>query len=73
MNQLLYQIHKKVNVPFVKNLLIFIVATVVIIISGYALIIGCNIKWNITIKDNNKRSLVIILVEMRLIKYMNTI
>jgi hypothetical protein len=33
---ILHQIYKKVNVLFVKNLLIFIVLTVVIIMSGYA-------------------------------------
>ena len=44
MNQFLHQIYKKVNVPPVKNLPIFIVLTVVIIISGYVLTIGKTIK-----------------------------
>jgi hypothetical protein len=35
---------QKVNVLFVKNLLIFIVLTVVIMMSGYALTIGGSIK-----------------------------
>jgi hypothetical protein len=45
MNQSLHLIYKKVNVSFVKNLPIFIALTVIIIIvSGYALTIGNNIK-----------------------------
>ena len=45
MSQFSHQIYKKVNLPFVKNLLIFIVLTVIItIMSGYALITGYNIK-----------------------------
>ena len=44
MNQFLHQIYKKVNAPFVKDLLTFIVLIVVIMImSGYALTIGGSI------------------------------
>ena len=49
MNQFLHQIYKKVNV-IVKNLLIFIVLIIVIIMSGYALIIGNSIKWTNILK-----------------------
>lgn len=54
---------KKVNVPFVKNLPMFIVLIVVIIImSGYALTTGNNIKRNAITDDSNKRLLDIIQV-----------
>jgi hypothetical protein len=43
MNQFLPQIYKRVNVPFVKNLLIFIVLAVEVIMSGYVLTIGENV------------------------------
>ena len=56
-----HQIYKKVNAQYVKDLPIFIVLTVVM--SGYVLTIGCSIKEIITINDNKKRLLVIILVE----------
>ena len=46
MSQFILQIEKKVNVPFVKNLLIFIVLTVVII-SGYVLTIGNSIELTV--------------------------
>jgi hypothetical protein len=39
MKQFLHQIYKKVNVLFVKNLPIFIVSIVIIILSGYVLTI----------------------------------
>ena len=50
MNQFLHQIYKKVNVPFVKNLPTFIVLTVIVIIimHGYVLTIGSNIKESFT-------------------------
>src|SRR5829696_7445193 len=64
MNQFSHYIYKKVNAPFVKNLLIFIVLIVILIISGYVLTIGRNIKRNVVIKFNNKGLLVIILVEI---------
>ena len=61
----LHQIFKKINAQFVKDLPIFIVLTVLIIMmSGYVLTIGCNIKRSVTLKDNIKRLLVIILVEI---------
>jgi hypothetical protein len=49
MSQFSHQIYKKVNVPFVKNLLIFVVLTAAIM-SGYALTIGNSIKWTDILK-----------------------
>ena len=44
---ILHQIYKKVNVQFVKGLLICIVLIVIIKLSGYVLTIGNNIRLTI--------------------------